>query len=174
MNTNKYVEYNINMPAPLGEYSSDFYIYKALDMVYDTCKIHPNIITGMGFMLTPIIAYFMIRKQKWPVLFVGILCFLFDCLDGMVARKCDLQTKSGERFDHISDCVKLLVFSTIWMNQLNMPYHVIGILAAMLSVVFYLSLFTSMYTSFSNSMVHDNLMIAHTLAWYLWCYSLNL
>jgi hypothetical protein len=93
----------------------DIITKKILDMTDIFENIHPNHVTGFGFLLNFIILYNLsFTDTKKPNM--NIIAILFalrwiaDCLDGNIARKYDKKSKFGNIFDTVSDNVLLAFF----------------------------------------------------------------
>ena len=89
------------MPRP--ETGSDVFVYKALDKIVPfLCKhnVHPNYITLVGFLTNFLLLSNIAPSHKVLVLVINRI---LDCLDGEVARKCDMKSKFGSYLDAVSD-----------------------------------------------------------------------
>ena len=95
---------------------TDKYIYILLDKITPLCckyNIHPNIIT-LSNIINSIFLFINIKcyNNKKIIIIQMILYYIFDCLDGEVARKCNKQSKLGGYLDTISD----MLFFAIILN----------------------------------------------------------
>jgi phosphatidylglycerophosphate synthase len=106
MNTEKYVYDLANFIAP------------------HICCIHPNVITGVGFILTPVI-WTLLKSSHAHVLLVIVTLFrgFLDCLDGTVARRCNKQTAIGSKLDILSDFIFGVMIYTIAVTHLLISKH---------------------------------------------------
>ena len=90
--------------------------FKASDLV-----TVPNILTYLRFLLVaPFIFFFLNKNYIAAALCIGFF-FLFDCLDGFLARKLDQVTSLGKILDPIADKVTLVsvaVCMVIYMPSL--------------------------------------------------------
>ena len=69
----------------------------------------PNILTTIGNIFTLLFAHFMFKGNfKIAALFIFI-AYIFDCLDGYIARSYNMVTKFGDWYDHISDLIRILI-----------------------------------------------------------------
>lgn len=75
----------------------------------------PNRITTLSNVFGLLAAY-CIYKRKFVIAAAAfVLAYVFDCLDGYVARKHNMVTVFGDYYDHYSDIVKYaLVFYFLW------------------------------------------------------------
>lgn len=95
----------------------DNLIYKIVEYVAPTLYEYgftPNILTTIGNINTLIFLYFMLNYQFQLAAFFFLLSYIFDCLDGYIARLYNMESKFGDWYDHISDLTKtLLLFYTL-------------------------------------------------------------
>jgi len=68
----------------------------------------PNMITTLGNVATVFTLYFLYHGLYVPAAIGFIISYMFDCLDGFVARTYDMVSKFGDFYDHLSDTIKLL------------------------------------------------------------------
>ena len=69
----------------------------------------PNMITTLSFVCA-LVALFLIKNEYY--ILAGIFWFsnyIFDCLDGYIARKYDQVSAFGDLYDHITDVLTLLI-----------------------------------------------------------------
>ena len=71
----------------------------------------PNLLTGIRFILVPIMAYFLVTKNFTLAISLYILASVTDVLDGYIARKYNMITNLGKFLDPMAD--KLLQFSAL-------------------------------------------------------------
>lgn len=79
-------------------------------------KITPNQITTLS--LFSFIGSMFVIKYKILSLFLWILSYFFDCLDGYYARKYNQVTVFGDYYDHLSDSFKFC-FINWYLYKLN-------------------------------------------------------
>lgn len=165
------------MPAPKHKFSTDYPLYALLGCIVNSCAIHPNVYTSIGAALIPVILYYMHKKDKWMVLFFMVLRFVLDCLDGLVARKCDLGTEFGKNFDLITDHICISTAVCLWLYQITGNIQAV----AALFILIWLSVALS-YTSKDkgpgllgeDEYVNDNALFFVCMTWFAWCRSLKL
>ena len=88
----------------------DNFIYVLVEKVAPTfysLGFTPNMITTLGNITTLFSAYALYNKFFTLSAFLFIISYIFDCLDGYVARKYNLVSQFGDLYDHISDGLKL-------------------------------------------------------------------
>lgn len=86
-------------------------------------NIHPNYITGFGFILNFIILYYLCfhNNKIDDVILIGLLFsrWLADCLDGNVARKYNKTSKFGNIFDSVSDMILEIIIIFYFCKNIN-------------------------------------------------------
>ena len=94
-------------------------------------NIHPNIITGFGFILN----YYIYKELQKPfmdkqrLISILFLRWLADCLDGNVARKYNKTSKLGNKLDTLSDLIfGLIIFNYVYKHTRNQLYKYILII----------------------------------------------
>lgn len=102
----------------------DDYISKALlDQTDIFENIHPNYITGFGFILNFIILYYLCfhNNKINDVILIGLLFsrWFADCLDGNVARKYGKTSKFGNIFDSVSDIILEIIIIFYFCKNIN-------------------------------------------------------
>lgn len=79
--------------------------------------ITPNVITTISLVIS-LIGLYNIYKQNYKIgsllMFVG---YFFDCLDGHFARKYNMVTKFGDKYDHIADLSKFVLLIIVILNS---------------------------------------------------------
>ena len=97
-----------------NKYSTDYYLYKGLEHIAPgMCWIHPNIVTlASALLIIPIIIN--ILKDQGILVFIILLLtrHIFDCLDGVIARKCKKTSKTGAYLDLVFDYIFFLAIYT--------------------------------------------------------------
>ncbi len=73
----------------------------------------PNMITTLGNIATGLSAYALYNEYFMISAILFIISYIFDCLDGYVARRYDLVSKFGDLYDHTSDLIKIILISYI-------------------------------------------------------------
>lgn len=84
--------------------------------------ITPNMVTYFSFIFTLISCYFLIFNNNYSILFY-FLGYLFDCIDGRMARKYEMTSIYGVMIDQVTDIVSnffiftILVVKEIYMSK---------------------------------------------------------
>jgi len=90
----------------------DNFLYVLIEKVAPTFHklgFSPNMITTLGNVSTIFSVYALYKHQFLISSLFFILSYMFDCLDGYVARTYNLVTEFGDYYDHISDATKIIV-----------------------------------------------------------------
>ncbi|MCS7213246.1 MAG: CDP-alcohol phosphatidyltransferase family protein [Candidatus Calescibacterium sp.] len=79
----------------------------------------PNIITAFRLVLTPFILYHMYFENWQIAFFVGFVAVVSDFLDGTIARRLNMVSDFGRKFDPTVDKIVLLsIFFVIYQKKL--------------------------------------------------------
>uniref|UniRef100_A0A6C0F3T8 CDP-alcohol phosphatidyltransferase n=1 Tax=viral metagenome TaxID=1070528 RepID=A0A6C0F3T8_9ZZZZ len=70
----------------------------------------PNMITTISNIFAIIAIYYLIKHYFVVSGILYLISYMFDCLDGYVARKYNMVTIFGDYYDHISDAVKFIAY----------------------------------------------------------------
>ena len=95
----------------------------------------PNLITTYSLICGLIAAYCL--WKGWLIAFVVLflLAYLFDCVDGYMARRYKQTSVFGDYYDHISDIIKMgAVFYVLFMNHSLQRLLPIGIILCTLFI----------------------------------------
>ena len=165
------------MPEATNPCSSDYYIYRMFESLpIDSCIVHPNIITTINLIfVTPMIVYFMLKKEINVVFGLCIFRHILDCLDGWVARTCNLQSKCGADYDVFSDNVYTILFLLVWLYQLTKTrsekkYMCVFIVTLLLFVHLLSQKYS--YPKKYAQIIHDNQLITTIMRLFVWKLSL--
>ena len=96
----------LESPVDNGIY---YIIEKIAPSVY-SMGFTPNMITTLGNVCTLIFIYFFIQKRFYLSALFFFLSYMFDCLDGYLARSYNMTTEFGDLYDHTSDLLKTLSY----------------------------------------------------------------
>lgn len=96
----------LESPVDNGIY---YIIEKIAPSVY-SIGFTPNMITTLGNVCTLMFVYFFIQKQFYLSALFFFLSYMFDCLDGYLARSYNMTTEFGDLYDHTSDLLKTLSY----------------------------------------------------------------
>ena len=103
--------------------------------VYKTLGFTPNMVTTLGLLFGLWSAYLITQKQLAMAALVFIISYYFDCVDGKLARRYDMQTQFGDLYDHTADTIKLCAvlyalftyntgsFAALWRRRPTFGFH---------------------------------------------------
>ena len=103
----------------------------------ETLGFTPNGITWLSILFTILSSYFIWNKQFILFFIFWQINYLFDCMDGYMARKYKLESEYGDLIDHVSDGIGKIIILMIVLfkhNALkkkhNIKWLIIGIILA--------------------------------------------
>ena len=75
----------------------------------------PNLLTFARIFLTPLLAWFLLRRWMTPAFFVFFIAGLTDVLDGLLARFLNQKSRLGTYVDPLADKLLLVTsFVLLW------------------------------------------------------------
>lgn len=84
----------------------------------EKCITIPTLLTLLRIILVPVIVFAMVKQQWHYAFFWFVIASLTDTFDGVVARKCNVQTVLGACLDPIADKILLTsCFATLAFIQ---------------------------------------------------------
>jgi len=102
----------VNKIDSIYECPFDVYLLKFIDShldFYYNNGLTPNIITTIGIILGLLSMYFILNSNYKTASFLFLIAYYFDCVDGKLARKYNLQTTFGDYYDHFGDVFKIVI-----------------------------------------------------------------
>ena len=101
------------MPEPTSKFSTDKYIYTMTKYISPyLCKVSPNTISIIGFILViPILYNLSYQRGMMELLLLAFTKQFFDCLDGTVARTCNTGSIFGAKLDILLDTIFGIIIS---------------------------------------------------------------
>jgi phosphatidylglycerophosphate synthase len=88
-------------------------LYDISDLISPSLRsadITPNFITTVRFlMMLGMFPYFFCNKMYNMAAIVYMVSYFFDCLDGHMSRKYNLDTDFGDYYDHIADALSFIL-----------------------------------------------------------------
>lgn len=90
----------------------DICLLKFIDTHLDTyykLGFTPNMITTIGIIFGLLSMYNIFHSNFKIAAFLLLCAYYFDCVDGKLARKYNLQTKLGDYYDHFGDLFKIII-----------------------------------------------------------------
>jgi len=100
----------------------NFIVYNICEPISESIykfNITPNMITTLSFACSLISIYFLYNYNILFFIIFSSLNYIFDCLDGYVARKYKLTTKFGDYFDHFTDIIHLFLIMFVLFYRYN-------------------------------------------------------
>ena len=102
--------------------------------------ITPNLFTTFSLIITFIAIYYIYYKQYKLGSVLYLIGYFFDCMDGNYARKYNMVTDFGDKFDHFSDIIKYLsLLLIIYFLDINKKskilFYIISILLCIVSSI---------------------------------------
>ena len=163
------------MPAPFNKNSLDYLlIYNNLKNNKFLCKLNPNDITILNIIITFILLW-LLYKKKFFIAFLTLVIVgrVLDCLDGIVARRCNKLSLFGNFIDHFCDglfSIGILAIILYKYPNLNIIIRYIfkGVIIILMGVFIAVSLNANFisYRIYKNKLVqiyHDNTILFRTL-----------
>jgi len=143
------------MPRPST--GTDVHVYELLDKTVPLfCKynIHPNIVTFLSILTKPIL-YKLVKTKVNPQLNIILLLILvhsvLDCLDGEVARGCNMRSTFGSRLDALNDTIFIGLMLTCLLNKFNL----ININSQNITIVMFIHTFYNIAVNKFNLDTHE-------------------
>jgi phosphatidylglycerophosphate synthase len=90
----------------------DNLVYVLVEFLAPYChmlKMTPNFITTLSIISGLSSAYFIFTYKFGLSAIFYTFAYIFDCLDGYVARKYNMVTKFGDMYDHFGDIIKVIM-----------------------------------------------------------------
>ena len=118
------------------------YVYRTLNDNLHYLKpynITPNHLTTCNIIASIISAHCLYKNNKLLAIIFFVLSYIFDCSDGLYARKYKMVSKFGDYYDHISDFVQYLLYAYILFSKYNLGNYKIVIVALLLYLILHIS-----------------------------------
>ena len=90
----------------------DKYLLRFIDThldVYYNIGFTPNMITTIGIFFGLLSMYNIFQANFRLASLLLLIAYYFDCVDGKLARKYNMQTKFGDYYDHFGDVFKICI-----------------------------------------------------------------
>jgi len=79
----------------------------------------PNGITTLSVIFGTASLYNLYYHNVYQFAIYFIIAYMFDCMDGYYARKYNMVTDHGDKYDHIKDLILAISFTSIMYKQYN-------------------------------------------------------
>ena len=86
----------------------------------------PNMITSLGNICTVFFVYFFLENRYFLSALFFFLAYVFDCLDGYIARSYNMTTKFGDLYDHTSDFLKMIAYGYLLFKSNKKTFFIHG------------------------------------------------
>jgi hypothetical protein len=104
---------NLDKYQNLESYSDIYVFYPIADffipLLHDFLKLTPNMITTIGFILRLIAAYMIVCKKYEIGALLYMSGYMFDSMDGRMARKYKESSLFGEAWDSVADTISTII-----------------------------------------------------------------
>jgi len=174
------------MPAPTTHLSTDHFLYTNIynPLAANLCFIHPNYVTGASMLLTAPIVFGLLHGWTLiPFLLIIGLRMILDCMDGAIARACNLKSKFGSLFDKATDNILHIAVIVTLVYILSIKYGFTAWKTQLILWIGVVTIINNLYTAFLMEedeqmanmhdlviLVHDNMLLAGLLyGTVIWC-----
>jgi len=102
----------VNKIADIYECPPDRYLLKFIDThldIYYKLGFTPNMITTISIIVALFSAYNIFHEKFKLAAILFLFSYYFDCVDGKLARKFNMQTTFGDYYDHFGDLFKIFI-----------------------------------------------------------------
>ena len=123
----------------------DIYLLKFIDThldMYYNIGLTPNMITTLGIIFGLLSMYNIFKSNYKLASFLLLIAYYFDCVDGKLARKYNLQTKIGDYYDHFGDVFKIVIIIYALHKTNPNKFNEIKLLLIILTKINFLNLNT--------------------------------
>lgn len=106
----------------------DWYIYHGISPIVDVLRtwgVTPNDISILSFLAALVAIYYTYQRCWVPAIIAWSLNYFFDCMDGMMARRYNMESRFGDILDHTTDYMSFIglfiVFVILWRKHPKDP-----------------------------------------------------
>jgi len=114
---------NAEIFEPFFDINLFFPISNSLLPIFKNLGLTPNMITTLSLFCT-INCYLKINKNKTEALISYFLGYLFDCMDGMMARKYNMGSSFGMTYDLVTDVISNIIIIQLILMKDNVPLNI--------------------------------------------------
>lgn len=165
------------MPQPKKGIDLFFYQNVFNPISKKLCPIHPNIITLSNFIFTYLIAYNLLFEDNInKLLLFTLLRSILDCLDGSVARVCDLKSDLGALLDVLSDTIFIIIVGIISIYKIYPNNNILVFIIAFIMLYMLCQTINeilgkrnnnNMFSFGFDEFIHDNILLLTPLSLYI-------
>ena len=105
-------------------------VIEVISPIFYKLNITPNQVTLISFIFSLASIHNLMNSNLRMAAFLWGISYIFDCLDGYMARKYNLISKYGDYYDHISDIIGFIGLIIVFWKQKK--YKTIKLLLVML------------------------------------------
>ena len=87
----------------------------------------PNGITTLSLIFGLLSVFLFYKKHYYSAALSYFISYIFDCTDGMYARKYNMVTKFGDYYDHIKDVIVYILLIVVFIidKSISIKYKII-------------------------------------------------
>jgi phosphatidylglycerophosphate synthase len=104
-------------------------------------NLKPNDITTLGIILNGLALINLLHKEFVVFILLFFTAYYCDILDGLYARKYNMETKIGAKYDHIADWIKLyttfVIFRCMNKRKININHYIFLVIILILCNIHY-------------------------------------
>jgi len=102
----------VNKIPDIYECPFDIYLLNFIDThlhYYYKLNFTPNMITTISIIVGTLSAHNIYKENYKTAALLLLIAYYFDCVDGKLARKYNMQTDFGDYYDHFGDLFKTII-----------------------------------------------------------------
>jgi phosphatidylglycerophosphate synthase len=99
------------------------YICEKLSPIYKYLKFTPNLLTTISLSLSIISVIFIYYNYFELGAIFFFISYFYDCFDGYFARKYNMITDFGDKYDHFSDILKYILIILVLLYKFNYEFN---------------------------------------------------
>lgn len=109
------------------------YPFERIDNQLYACGVTPNILTTVSVLFGGLAVYRLYQSRFLESAVYFFLYYVFDCYDGYFARKYNMVTDFGDKYDHYKDLIVVVLMSVLILTHpsISMPDKILVIVGAM-------------------------------------------
>lgn len=115
-------------------------IVDKIDHIFKDLGFTPNHITILSLLIRLYSLYLLKKNHYFKSIILFNIGFIFDCMDGHMARKYNMGSKFGDKLDHYSDWFLVLISFFIYKKKLyffgkDLLFSIISLLILFLNLI---------------------------------------
>jgi phosphatidylglycerophosphate synthase len=133
-------------------------ISECISPFFNKIGFTPNGLTTLSLIFGLAGLYHLYKRELIPFTIYALLYYLFDIMDGYYARKYDMVSDIGDKYDHFKDLILVLIGIYILYDRYNiLDYPVIILVALVLCIL------GIMYTGCQEKLIKENKYTSNSL-----------